>query len=187
MNVNVIATAFDKVLLLEPSVLHDDRGYFMEIWRSNIYTRLGIPETLVQDNVSFSKKNVLRGMHFQNPHAQCKLVTCLYGSVFDVVVDVRKGSSTFGTWDGFPLSFENSRQLYIPPGFAHGFLVTSETALFLYKCTAFYDATTEYSLLWNDPDIGIQWPEVYPEISDKDRQAPRLRDLPEAALLFDVV
>lgn len=174
----------EGVLLLEPDVFADDRGHFMEVWRDTRYAEWGIRGPFVQDNVSFSRHGVLRGMHFQNPNPQGKLVTCIHGEVFDVVVDIRKGSSTFGQWFGSSLSFENGRQLYIPPGFAHGFVVTSESASFLYKCTAAYDPRSDHSLAWNDPEVGIEWPIREPTLSEKDRRAPRLRDLPEEWLRF---
>ncbi len=177
-------TKFDGVFLLEPDVHRDERGHFMEVWRNDTYPELGIKENFLQDNVSFSWKGILRGMHFQNPLAQGKLVTCLHGEVFDVVVDIRKNSPTFGEWLGCRLSLASGRQLYIPPGFAHGFVVTSDSAAFLYKCTDVYNPTGQHSLLWNDPDIGIEWPVKDPVLSDKDRAAPRLADLDEKTLEF---
>ena len=178
----VTQTKFDGVLLLEPDVHRDERGHFMEAWQQNRYHDLGIHEAFVQDNVSFSWRGIMRGLHFQAPRAQGKLVTCLHGEVFDVVVDIRKGSATFGEWFGCRLSLASGRQLYIPPGFAHGFVVTSDSASFLYKCTDTYDPHGQYSLLWNDPAIGIEWPVKDPVLSDKDRAAPRLADLAPEAL-----
>ncbi len=174
----VIPTALPGVLLIEPDVFGDARGWFLETWRATRYAAHGIPETFVQDNVSRSARDVLRGLHCQHPQAQGKLVTVLEGKVFDVAVDIRRGSPTFGRWVGVTLSGERKNQLYIPEGFAHGFCVTSDTALFLYKCTRPYSPDTEFSLAWNDPDIGIRWPVDTPRLSDKDRAAPRLRDLP---------
>ncbi len=178
----VTRTKFDGVLLLEPNVHRDERGHFMEVWQRDRYRELGIQETFVQDNVSFSWRGIMRGLHFQAPRAQGKLVTCLHGEVFDAVVDIRKGSATFGEWFGCRLSLASGRQLYIPPGFAHGFVVTSDSASFLYKCTDTYDPHGQYSLLWNDPAIGIEWPVKDPVLSDKDRAAPRLAELDPNAL-----
>lgn len=172
-----IPTELPGVVVIEPQVFGDNRGFFMESWNSKRYSPLGVAEAFVQDNVSFSARGVLRGLHFQNPKGQGKLVSVLQGEVFDVAVDVRRGSPTFGRWHGAILSAENKHQMYIPPGFAHGFLVTSETALFTYKCSEFYDPTCEISLSWNDPDIGIQWPIAAPVLSKKDQDAPRLKDL----------
>ncbi len=139
----------------------------------------------MQDNLSFSRRGTLRGLHYQNPHPQGKLVYVLQGEVFDAAVDIRVGSPTFGQWLGTILSADNKRQLYVPPGFAHGFCVTSETALFAYKCTDFYDAGAEGTILWNDPAIGITWPATEPVLSDKDRLAPRLGDVPRERLPFN--
>jgi dTDP-4-dehydrorhamnose 3,5-epimerase len=172
-----IQTKFDGVLLLEPEVYRDERGHFMEVWRRDRYRELGIEERFVQDNVSFSWKGVLRGLHFQHPEAQGKLVTCLHGEVYDVIVDIRENSATYGEWLGCRLSLASGRQLYIPPGFAHGFVVTSDSASFLYKCTRFYNPAGQFSLRWNDPAIGVEWPVKDPVISDKDREAPFLAEL----------
>lgn len=171
---NVIETELPGVLLLEPKVFGDARGFFMETYHSKRYRDAGIREEFVQDNLSFSAKGVLRGLHFQKPNAQGKLVYVLQGEVFDVAVDIRKGSPQFGKWFGKVLSAENKRQLYIPPGFAHGFVVTSETALFAYKCSELYDPASERSIIWNDPGIGIDWPLRQPALSGKDAAAPTL-------------
>ena len=160
----------------------DDRGFFMETWNGRRYEEAGLPARFVQDNLSFSARGVLRGLHFQNPNAQGKLVSVLRGEVFDVAVDVRVGSPTYGRWVGAYLSADNKRQLYVPEGFAHGFVVTSEDALFSYKCTDYYDPETERSVLWNDPDIGIEWPLDVPTLSKKDEAALPLREIPEDAL-----
>ncbi|MGP8218592.1 MAG: dTDP-4-dehydrorhamnose 3,5-epimerase, partial [Limisphaerales bacterium] len=136
----------------------------------------------VQDNVSLSRRGTLRGLHFQNPAPQGKLVFVLQGEVFDVAVDIRRSSPTFGRWHGLHLSGENKRQFFIPPGFAHGFAVLSETALFAYKCTELYIPQNELTLAWNDPDIGIQWPLDNPQLSEKDARGPRLKDLPKDRL-----
>ena len=176
----VIETAIPGVLILEPKVWGDERGYFLETYRANQYAELGIPASLVQDNQSFSRRGVLRGLHVQHPRAQGKLVQVLAGEVFDVAVDIRRGSPHFGHWVGVTLSGENKRQFWIPPGFAHGFLVTGENALFVYKNTDYYSPETEFSVRWDDPDLGIDWPlaGMTPELSAKDRDAACLRDIP---------
>jgi dTDP-4-dehydrorhamnose 3,5-epimerase len=156
--VNIIETDLPDVLIIEPKVFGDDRGFFMETWNRERYAEAGIPTEFVQDNLSFSRKGVLRGLHFQDPNPQGKLVSVLQGEVFDVAVDVKRDSPTFGKWVGVNLSFENKRQLYVPEGFAHGFCVTSEFALFSYKCTDSYSPKKERILMWNDPDVGIDWP-----------------------------
>ncbi len=172
-----IETGLPGVVVLEPVVYGDERGFFMEAWNKRRYGSLGIPLDFVQDNLSYSAKGVLRGLHFQNPNAQGKLICVLQGEVFDVAVDVRIGSPTFGEWVGVTLSAENKRQLYIPEGFAHGFLVTSEAALFSYKCTDYYNPEAEHSLLWNDPELGIDWPLESPVLSKKDSSGPRLAEI----------
>lgn len=180
---NSIETKLPGVILVEPDVYEDSRGFFLETWNRKRYEEIGIRETFVQDNVSFSQEGILRGLHFQNPQSQGKLVQVLSGEVWDVAVDIRKGSPTFGQWVGEVLSEQNHKQLYIPPGFAHGFCVTSPTALFAYKCTRFYDPSTEHGILWNDPDLGINWPVERPLLSSKDKDYPRLKDLPSEVLL----
>jgi dTDP-4-dehydrorhamnose 3,5-epimerase len=180
--VNVIETELPGALIIEPKVFGDERGFFMESWNGRRYKEVGLPGSFVQDNLSFSAHGVLRGLHFQNPNPQGKLVSVLRGEVFDVAVDIRVGSPTFGKWTGTALSAENKRQLYIPPGFAHGFAVTSEAALFFYKCTDYYDPASEGTVLWNDPGIDIKWPIGKPALSDKDRAAMPLKDMPEGAL-----
>ncbi|MGA4577309.1 dTDP-4-dehydrorhamnose 3,5-epimerase [Limisphaera sp. VF-2] len=179
---NVIPCELEGVLLIEPRVYGDARGYFLETWNERRYREAGIPGPFVQDNLSFSRRGAVRGLHFQNPSAQAKLVYVLEGEVFDVAVDLRRRSPTFGRWFGVRLSAENKRQLYIPVGFAHGFAVLSETALFAYKCTEFYAPEHEVTLLWNDPDLGIPWPVDQPVLSDKDQRGRRLRDLPPEKL-----
>ena len=179
---NVKATKLAEVLVLEPEVLSDERGFFLETWNSTRYHSAGIRGPFVQDNLSFSKKGVLRGLHFQYPQSQGKLVQVLSGEVVDVAVDIRVGSPTFAQWVSEILSETNHKQLYIPPGFAHGFCVTSETALFSYKCTDFYNASTEGGIIWNDPDVGIDWPTKQPALSGKDANYPRLKDLPPEKL-----
>ncbi len=172
------------VRVIEPDVHSDDRGSFLETWNARDYGRHGIDVTFVQDNLSRSRRHVLRGLHFQNPRAQGKLISVLEGAVFDVVVDIRAQSDTFGEWEGTVLSAENARQLYVPEGFAHGFVATSDEALFHYKCTDFYHPETEGVLRWNDPALGIDWPVEDPILSERDREAPLLEDLPEEKLVF---
>ncbi|HEB77677.1 MAG TPA: dTDP-4-dehydrorhamnose 3,5-epimerase [Methylothermaceae bacterium] len=174
----IIQTELPDVLLIEPDVFGDQRGFFMETWNRRRYAQAGLEVDFVQDNLSLSRQGILRGLHYQWPQPQGKLVQVLEGAVFDVAVDIRRGSPTFGRWVGYELSADNHRQLYIPEGFAHGFCVLSEMALFAYKCTDFYNPDTEHSLLWNDPDLGITWPVAKPLLSDKDRQGRRLRDIP---------
>ncbi|NVJ00279.1 dTDP-4-dehydrorhamnose 3,5-epimerase [Myxococcus sp. AM009] len=166
------------VLLLEPKVFGDDRGFFMEMFHAARFAAVGIPGPFVQDNYSRSAKGTLRGLHFQEPQAQGKLVQVLAGAVYDVAVDVRRGSPTFGQWVAVELSADNRRQLWIPPGFAHGFCVVSDSADFHYKCTALYAPETERSVAWDDPDLAIAWPVSEPLLSPKDARAPRLRDAP---------
>jgi dTDP-4-dehydrorhamnose 3,5-epimerase len=173
----VIETTLPGVLLIEPAVHGDARGFFMETWHKERYAAAGLPATFVQDNLSFSQQGTLRGLHFQYPQAQGKQVFVLQGEVFDVAVDIRTGSPTFGRWVGITLSADNKYQLYIPEGLAHGFCVTSETALFAYKCTDFYNPQTEGGIIWNDPDIGITWPIEVPVLSEKDQNYPRLNEL----------
>jgi dTDP-4-dehydrorhamnose 3,5-epimerase len=180
--VQVTKTDIPDVLVVDPRVFGDDRGFFLETYSSARYAEAGIPANFVQDNLSRSARGVLRGLHMQHPSDQGKLVHVLEGEVFDVAVDVRVGSPTFRRWVAFLLSAQNKRQLYIPPGFAHGFCVTSETALFAYKCTELYHPEHELGILWNDPDIGIPWPVQDPVLSGKDRIYPRLGDVPESRL-----
>ena len=178
----VTRTAIPDVLVIDPRVFCDERGFFFETWSAGRYAEAGVPLTFVQDNLSRSDKGVLRGLHMQHPGGQGKLVYALEGEVFDVAVDVRVGSPTFGAWVGYTLSAQNKRQIYIPPGFAHGFCVTSPWALFAYKCTAPYRPDLELGILWNDPAIGITWPVEDPVLSGKDRVYPLLADVPEGRL-----
>ena len=152
-------------------------GFFLETWNQARYAEHGMPGPWVQDNLSYSTRGVLRGLHYQHPTAQGKLVSVLKGEVFDVAVDIRVGSPTFGKWVGVTLSAANKRQFWVPPGFAHGFLVTGEDALFCYKCTEYYAPKEEGSLLWNDPDLGISWPIDQPTLSPKDQAGLRLKDV----------
>jgi dTDP-4-dehydrorhamnose 3,5-epimerase len=174
---NVVPTELPGVVIIEPRAFRDDRGHFFESYNAAKYREAGLPDRFAQDNVSFSKAGVLRGLHYQLPNAQGKLVSALRGSVFDVAVDIRRGSPTFGRWVGVVLSDENLRQLYIPEGFAHGFAVMSECAVFHYKCTAPYDPRSEGSIIWDDPEIGIDWPTRDVLLSPKDAAAPRLADV----------
>ena len=180
----VLPQPIPGLLLIEPDVFGDARGFFFESWSEQRYAGAGLPEGFVQDNVSRSRRGILRGLHAQNPGTQGKLVQVLEGEVFDVAVDIRRGSPTFGRWHGVFLSAENKRQFWIPPGFAHGFLVVSETALFHYKCTGYYAPEHEFTLLWNDPDVGIRWPDITPALSAKDEQGLRLKDIPAERLTF---
>jgi dTDP-4-dehydrorhamnose 3,5-epimerase len=169
------------VLIIEPDVFHDDRGFFMELWNADRYAGLGWPP-FVQDNLSSSRRGVIRGLHLQHPTGQAKLVSVLDGEIFDVAVDVRRGSATFGRWVGVTLSAANRRQLAIPAGFAHGFAVTSDSALVAYKCTAPYAREHELTIRWNDPVIGISWPVAAPSLSPKDADAPSLAAIPPERL-----
>jgi dTDP-4-dehydrorhamnose 3,5-epimerase len=173
---HLIATRIPDVLILEPKVFGDHRGFFLETYRREVFAAAGIPD-FVQDNHSRSSKGVLRGLHYQIQQPQGKLVRVVQGSIFDVAVDLRRSSPTFGQWVGEILDTDNKRALYVPPGFAHGFLVLSETAEVAYKCTTYYAPQYERSLLWNDPAIGIEWPEgTAPLLSEKDRNGILLAD-----------
>jgi dTDP-4-dehydrorhamnose 3,5-epimerase len=174
----VLPCKLNGVLTFEPRVFGDARGFFVETWNRRRYCEAGLDADFVQDNLSMSRRGILRGLHFQNPSPQGKLVSILQGEVFDVVVDVRRSSPTFGQSHGLSLSGENKRQIYIPPGFAHGFQVLTETVLFHYKCTAYYAPADELTIRYDDPDLAIAWPLPNPVLSDKDARAPRLRDIP---------
>jgi dTDP-4-dehydrorhamnose 3,5-epimerase len=176
--------ALPEVLLIEPHVYRDERGSFAEYWRANSYGELGISDTFVQDNVSWSKRDVLRGLHFQWPRAQAKLITPLQGTIFDVAVDVRPGSPTFGRWVGAQLSSAGLQQLYIPAGFAHGFVVTSDIAVVSYRCSDYYAPEHERSIRWDDAQIGISWPVQNPILSVRDAQAPTLSQLVSTNAFF---
>ena len=169
---NVVESEISGVRVIEPKVFGDHRGFFLETYHKKRYREAGIHGEFVQDNHSRSKKGILRGLHYQLRHPQGKLVWCILGSIFDVAVDLRPGSITFGKWVGVHLSSENKKQVWVPPGFAHGFCVTSEHAEVIYKCTDFYDAADEAGILWNDPTIGIDWPITDPILSDKDAKLP---------------
>lgn len=166
-----------EILVIESDVFRDDRGHFLESYHSQRYQEHGLPGRFVQDNLSFSKRGVLRGLHYQLGVPQGKLVWVVQGEVFDVAVDIRKGSPTFGRWVGFTLSSESLNQIYIPEGFAHGFCVTSETALFVYKCTDYYTPKEERGVRWDDPSLGIEWPISRPIVSKKDGEYPGLDNI----------
>jgi dTDP-4-dehydrorhamnose 3,5-epimerase len=178
------ATEIPGVVRVEPAVHRDERGFFVETYSEPRYRENGISETFVQDNHSRSSRHILRGLHAQSPNAQGKLVRCVEGAVWDVAVDVRVGSPAFGRWVGCELSAENFRQLYVPPGCLHGFVVLTDTAQFEYKCTALYDPSAEISVRWDDPEIAIEWPVGKPLLSDKDRDAPLLADVRERLLPY---
>jgi dTDP-4-dehydrorhamnose 3,5-epimerase len=170
-------TAIPGIILIEPTVHRDDRGFFLESYRESEYRDGGIRARFVQDNHSSSVKDTLRGLHGQNPNPQGKLVRVIEGEIFDVSVDVRRGSPTYGKHFATNLSADNFHQLYIPPGVLHGFLVTSDVAQVIYKCTDFYRPEADFSVAWNDPEFGIAWPTESPILSEKDRCAPRLEDV----------
>lgn len=178
----VTETALPGVLLVEPKVFGDARGFFLETFHLERYREAGIALPFVQDNLSRSSRGILRGLHLQQPHAQGKLVWAPEGSVFDVAVDVRVGSPTFGRWVGYELSGDNHRQLWIPPGFAHGFVVTSERCLFAYKCTDLYHPEAEVGIAWDDPELGIEWPLREVALSGKDQKNLRLREIDPSRL-----
>lgn len=179
---NIIPTELPGVTIVEPKVFGDARGYFMETFNRDRYLAAGLPPLFAQDNISYSRHGVLRGLHFQNPYQQGKLVYVLEGEVFDVAVDVRRGSPTFGRWVGVTLSAENKRQFYVPAGYAHGFCVTGESAVFAYKCTEVYHPETERTIRYNDPRIAVEWPLKNPTVSERDSRAPLLDELPDMFL-----
>jgi dTDP-4-dehydrorhamnose 3,5-epimerase len=175
----ILKSSIPEVIVLAPPVFTDSRGYFLETYQQKKYAELGIPKPFVQDNQSYSTKNVLRGLHFQLRYPQGKLVRVTQGTVFDVAIDIRKNSPTFGKWHGEILSAENHKQMYIPENFAHGFCVLSDSAEFLYKCTDFYVPGDEGGLIWNDPQLGIKWPIDTPILSAKDAALPQIADILE--------
>ena len=179
-NFNFIETKIKDLYIIEPKVFGDERGYFMESYNKEAFDEAGLTMTFVQDNESRSKKGVLRGLHFQTKHTQGKLVRATDGEVFDVAVDLRKGSPTYGMWEGVLLTAENKKQFYVPEGFAHGFLVVSDYATFNYKCTDFYAPEFDGGVLWNDPEIGVEWPLDGIEdilLSEKDKVQKTLKEL----------
>ncbi|MNC19144.1 dTDP-4-dehydrorhamnose 3,5-epimerase [compost metagenome] len=178
----LIETALSGCKVIEPAVFGDDRGFFFETWNADRFAEHGLPGTFVQSNVSASAKGVLRGLHYQWPRPQGKLVTVLEGEVYDVAVDIRRGSPTFGRWEAVVLSAENKRQFWIPEGFAHGFAVLSERALFSYLCTDVYVKESDAGIRWNDADIAVDWPISAPTLSAKDEAAPFMKDIAEGRL-----
>ena len=179
-NVKDRETPFGGLRLVEPAVFRDDRGHFLETYQKDRYRgELGIKLQFVQDNLSFSHHGVLRGLHYQYPFEQAKLVQVLHGEVYDVAVDIRRHSPTYRRWFGIRLSDRTRTQLFIPAGFAHGFCVISETALFAYKCSDYYAPEAERGICWSDPDLGIDWPITAPVLSSKDAAYPLLRDVPD--------
>jgi len=173
---NVLETFIPGVLILEPTVHADPRGFFMETYHQERFRAAGIDLPFVQDNHSRSSRGVVRGLHYQEPNPQGKLVRCTQGALYDVAVDVRRGSPQFGKWIGIELSESNKRMLWVPPGFAHGFSAITGTADLVYKCTEFYDAESDRAIAWNDPDLAIDWPVKDAVLSPKDAAAPRLKD-----------
>jgi dTDP-4-dehydrorhamnose 3,5-epimerase len=175
----VLDTTIDGPMLIQPKIIGDERGFFCETYRRNEFMELGIEEEMVQDNHSRSGRGIVRGMHFQIGRGAAKLVRCARGAMFDVVVDLRRGSPTFGEWEGFELTDENMHTVYVPVGFAHGFCVTGELADVMYKQDRYYSDATERGIQYNDPDIGIDWPVPVDELkpSERDATAPRLRDV----------
>ena len=174
---NVTETKLAGVLIIEPKVFGDARGFFKETFQAERYREAGIEYTFVQDNYSRSQKGVLRGLHFQITKPQGKLVSCTKGAVFDVAVDIDPNSTTYGQYVGVELTEENHKQLWVPPGYAHGFCVLSETADFQYKCTDYYDPSDECGVVWSDPDVAIEWPITDPSLSNKDAILPTLAEL----------
>ena len=187
-NFNFIETKIPDLYIVEPKVFGDERGYFMESYSQKDFAEAGLTMTFVQDNESKSSKGVLRGLHFQTKHTQGKLVRVTQGEVWDVAVDLRKGSPTYGQWEGVYLSAENKRQFYVPEGFAHGFVVTSDEAVFNYKCTDFYAPEYDSGLLWNDVDVAIEWPlEGIEELllSEKDKKQKTLKELTDLPFVYE--
>lgn len=180
----ILKTPIEGVLIVEPDVFKDKRGFFMETYRQNRYQESGISRIFVQDNLSCSVQGTLRGLHFQIRHPQAKLVQVIMGEIFDVAVDIRPGSSSFGKWTSVYLTSRNRRQLFIPEGFAHGFCVLSETAIFSYKCSDYYAPEDEGGVLWSDPEIGIDWPIKDVIVSNKDKKLPHLSDLSHEQLFL---
>lgn len=172
----VIETGLPGVLLIEPKVFADERGFFLETFNATRFLEAGIPAEFVQDNHSRSARGVLRGLHYQLPNAQGKLVRCSRGAIFDVAVDIREGSPAFGRWYAVELSEENKRMLWVPPDFAHGFCALTDDCDVIYKVTRLYDPANDHGIIWNDPELGIRWPVAQPRLSPKDAAAPRLKD-----------
>ncbi len=184
--IKVTKTDIDGLIIIEPTVHGDNRGYFMETYNENDMKEAGVDVRFVQDNQSMSKKGVLRGLHFQKQFPQGKLVRVIRGAVFDVALDLRKDSPTFGKWHGVELSAENKKQFYLPPGFAHGFLVLSDEAEFCYKATDFYHPNDEGGIAWNDPEIGVEWPEIDEILlSEKDKVNMTLKEFVESGIVIN--
>lgn len=179
---DIAKTPLPGVLRIHPRVFRDHRGHFLETWRRERYAEVGVPTEFVQDNVALSRRGVLRGLHYQHPEPQGKLITVVEGEVFDVAVDVRRGSPTFGRWHGEVLDGGEGVQLWIPEGFAHGYVVLSERAVLAYKCTRAYNPGADRGIRWDDPEIGIDWPVGEPVLSEKDAAAVGLGEVDEAAL-----
>ncbi len=182
MSIKCTETDLPGVLLVDPIVFNDPRGFFMETFHQKKYAEAGINHTFIQDNYSHSTRGTLRGLHYQLKNPQGKLVYVITGEIYDIAVDIRRGSPGFGKWVGQYLSDKNRRQIFVPEGFAHGFCVISETADVLYKTTDLYNPDDEYGVLWSDPTIGIEWPVEMPVVSDKDKQFPGLKEVPETDL-----
>jgi len=185
MSVEIMKTSLPGVVLINRRAFEDSRGFFLEIYRRDKFKKSGLDISFIQDNHSSSHKGVLRGLHYQLKYPQGKLISTLCGEIFDVAVDVRRGSPTFGKCEAFQLSAKNRRQLFIPAGFAHGFYVCSERADVMYKCTNFYHARDDHGILWSDPDLGIEWPfarQGSPVLSDKDQSYSRLNEIPDTDL-----
>jgi dTDP-4-dehydrorhamnose 3,5-epimerase len=182
MTVSFSKETLPGVIVIEPVVYRDSRGGFLESFHQEKYSRGGVDVIFVQDNHSFSTKNTLRGLHYQLKNPQAKLIYAVTGEIYDVAVDIRRGSPHFGKWMGVVLSSENRKQIYVPKGFAHGFCVLSETADVIYKCSDFYSPGDEYGVLWSDPSIGIHWPVENPLLSEKDGKNPELNQIPEKHL-----
>ena len=173
----ITKTKLPGILIIQPDIFEDPRGFFMETYHQKKYAEEGLDRSFVQDNLSYSTIDTLRGLHYQYPNAQAKLIQAIEGEIFDVAVDIRRGSPAFGQWTGVHLSGENKRQLFVPEGFAHGFCVISDTATVVYKCTDFYAPESEKGIIWSDSDIGIEWPVKEPLLSSKDSQYPCLKDI----------
>src|SRR3712207_4486746 len=172
-----LGTRLEGPVVLEPPVHGDERGFLQETYRLEAWREQGVSEAFVQDNHSRSRRGTLRGLHYQLPPGQAKLVRCARGAIFDVIVDLRRSSPTFGRWEGYVLDDESLHQLYVPPGFAHGFCVVSDVADVLYKLSTYYDPALERGIAYDDPEIGVEWPDVEPIVSDRDARAPSLRDV----------
>jgi dTDP-4-dehydrorhamnose 3,5-epimerase len=170
----------DGPIVISPTVHADDRGFFVETFRASVWREAGVDVEFVQDNQSRSRRGTLRGMHFQTSPGQAKLLRCARGRILDVVVDLRRASPTFGQWEGVTLDDESMRQLFVPVGFAHGFCVLSDEADVVYKCSAYFDPATEASLAYDDPDVGVEWPDLELIVSERDRTAPRLAEIADS-------